>query len=411
MRYEPPDFEYGLGGRQPRSCDNVLANAKRNSRRRRLSSSDRLRLDVAVKHDLPDLEDEMYSWVGEDRFGGRDLFDLVRDGAVSTGSFSSMLASVFGNDTARFSYNGDSNHGGRLLSEFGFRIPQEKSKYMYVFGSGANGQTPMAYDGELFVDPQASDLVRVIIRTGQLPPETGACEVQQTLAYGHVRINGAEFLLPTEAHVSVIHPDGTEAENRIQYSACHEFVGRATVRFDQSGDGARAGTEGVTPVAALVLPAGLPFKVVLTDTIDTVRAAAGDPIKGRLKTAIHDRTNQVLVAEGTPVTGRILSIRRFYESSQPNMSKTSGSRQHRPPLVVEIRLEAVDLNGTSHPFNAAFDTGLQRFAKLAGPFTRDEIGPLDRSNDPARARFEFWDAGPNYVIKSGLESSWKTLAP
>jgi hypothetical protein len=38
------------------------------------------------------------AWAGEHRFGHRDLFQLIRDGALSTGSFSSMLAWIFGSD-------------------------------------------------------------------------------------------------------------------------------------------------------------------------------------------------------------------------------------------------------------------------------------------------------------------------
>ena len=47
-----------------------------------LTTSDRLRLDVAVGGGH-----EMYAWVGESHFEDRSLFDLVGNGALSTGSF------------------------------------------------------------------------------------------------------------------------------------------------------------------------------------------------------------------------------------------------------------------------------------------------------------------------------------
>jgi hypothetical protein len=43
-----------------------------------------------------------------------------------------------------------------------------------------------------------------------------------------------------------------------------------------------------------------------------VSAAVGDVIKGKLKTAICDRSDRVIVPESTVVTARILKIRRFY---------------------------------------------------------------------------------------------------
>lgn len=246
--------------------------------KRRLSSSDRLRLDVAVNHADPGVESEMYSWAGEGGFSDRSLFEVVRDGAVSTGSFASLLASIFGSGVARFSYNGDSIVDGKLPSEFGFRIPEEKSDYLYLFGTARKQQATIAYHGTFLVDPNTAELVRLSIRTSQLPAETGACELSQTLEYGRVSLNGADFLLPSQARVSLIHTDETEAENRIRYSACHEFRGEAKVRYKQS-PAAEPKLPGEQPVRAPDLPSGLPFRMVFTERIDTATAAAGDPVQ------------------------------------------------------------------------------------------------------------------------------------
>jgi hypothetical protein len=238
------------------------------------------------------MENEMYSWAGENRFSNRDLFEFVRDGAVSTGSFTSMLTSIFGNNAARFAYDGDSMAGGRLLSEFGFHIAQERSTYLYIFGATRAQHVPMAYDGTVFVDPETLDLVRLRIRTAQPPPETGVCELVQSLEYTRTRLNGTDFLLPSEARVSVIHTDGTEADNRIQYSACHEFRGESTVRYEPADQAEGSSPDRGVPATPFSLPPGLPFKVAFTDRIDAQTAAAGDPIRGRLKTAIRDRSDK-----------------------------------------------------------------------------------------------------------------------
>ena len=431
-RYRPP--EQSASTSHARSCDDIIAEARRANRARRLFSSDRLRFDVAVNASVPGEVGEMYSWAGEERFGDRDLFEFVHDGSISTGSFSSMLASIFGQNIARFSYSGDSFVNGRVLSEYRFRIAQEKSRYTYVFGNGPSKQAIMAYDGSILVDSQTADLVRLVIRSDQLPTETGACELTQTLDYGRVRLHDADFLLPKEVRVSVIHTDGSEAENQIQYSACREFRSKSVIRFPASERGEASPSGGAEPVSQFLLPPGLPFKVVFTDSIDTVTAAAGDPVRGKLETAIRDRSSNVLVPEGTPVTGRITSIRRYYEGSSSHLSggqndsadagwatilsgpqtpnpDTRNIESGQPPLILEIRLESLSIDGAPRPLNAAFSSGLRRFSKSKGKLPkRVEIGSLDSAQDPNAGRFEFWETSHSYVIKSGLESNWVTLS-
>jgi hypothetical protein len=416
-RYEPANPEYGTNGtRRHRSCDDTVADARRGGWRRSLSSADRLRLDVAVNHENPGMENEMYSWTGENRFNDRDLFDFVREGAVSTGSFTSMLTSIFGNNAARFTYDGDSTLGGRLLSEFGFHVPRDKSQYLYVFGPLRERNVAMGYEGTIFADSQTSDLVRLRIRTEQPPDETGVCELDQNLEYARVHINGSDFLLPSQAEVTVIHTDGTEAQNRITYSACHEFHGESTVRYEAAAsEPERSPAEAPVRAAPFTLPAGLQFKVVFTDRIDIATAAAGDPIRGRLKTAIRDRNDKLLVAEGTPVTGRILGISRHY----PQSGRVAGLRKapaRAPSLVINVRLETLEFGGAPQPLKATFDSGVKRFLKQSGPFSvHVDLGSLDERHDHPddsdTATFEFWESNPDHAIKSGLESNWLTAAP
>ena len=415
-RYEPANPEYGTNGKvRRRSCDDTVAEAHRGSFRRTLSSADRLRLDVAVSHEVAGMENEMYSWAGENRFSNRDLFEFVRDGAVSTGSFTSMLTSIFGNSSARFTYDGDSTRGGRLLAEFGFRIPREKSQYLYVYGTSQRQQVAMAYDGTALADPETSDLVRLRIRTEQPPAETGVCELNQDLEYARVRMNGGDFLLPSEAQVVVVHSDGTEAHNRIAYSACHEFHGDSTVRYEAAIEAEGPAPERAAAAVTFSLPAGLPFKVTFTDRVDTAVAAAGDPIRGRLKAAIRDRNDKVLVAEGSPVAGRIVGVNRYYGPSSTPVSEWRKTSTRAPTLVIHVRLETVEIGGTLQPLKATFDSGVKRFVKQTSPFSvKVDIGSLDelhdRSNETDEGMFEFWEADPGHVVKTGLESNWLTAA-
>jgi hypothetical protein len=400
--------------RTPRghSCEEVSVELNRAGWKRRLSSSDRLRLDVAVSHLEAGLEREMYSWAGEDHFSDRNLFDLVRDGSVSTGSFSSMLASIFGSNGASFSYIGDRSAGGRLLSEFGFRVPREASRYSYILRNGDSAAVTMEYGGRLLVDPETSDLRQLLVRTNQLPSESGACELTQTLNYGRVSLHGAEFLLPVETRVSLIRADGTEAENIIRYSSCHEFQGESTLQFGSSPKADTPSSGKGQPTGALALPSGLAFKVAFTHSIDTATAAAGDAVRAKLKTAIRDRSSNVLVPESAVVTGRIVSVRRFYGQPQAQTLAGPRTRQQRPSLVIKIRLETVEVAGNSYPLSARFDDGFGRSAKTPGALSsRIEIGNLDTLDDSGDGVFPFWDTSPNYVVASGTVSNWLTLGP
>jgi hypothetical protein len=416
-RYEPSNPEFGAESKRgPRSCDEGTADARRGTWKRYPSSSDRLRLDVAVNHESA-VENEMYSWAGEDRFSDRDLFDLVPQGAISSGSFTSMLTSIFGNDTATFSYHGDNKVSGKLFSEFGFRIPQEKSHYLYIFGE-AKQRVPMAYDGTFLVDLEKSDLMRLNLRTGQLPPQTGSCEVSQSLNYSRVQLNDSEFLLPSDIRVVSIHTDGSVAENHMQFSACHEFHSDISVRYGTDGPREASTPEPAAAPTTSVpsLPPGLPFKVLFTDRIDTATAAAGDVIHGRLKTAIRDTSEKVLVPEGTDVAGRILSITHYFHPERTFMSDRRNSDTLAPSLVLHVRLESLAVAGSPQPLKATFDSGLRRFVKMTGPFTvRVDIGSAEelhsRLKESEIGSFEFFDRDPKLVVKPPLESNWVTAGP
>jgi hypothetical protein len=357
----------------------------------------------------------MYSWTGQERFGDGNLFGLVRDGAVSTGSFSAMLASIFGGSAVQFSYDGDRTVNGRLLPEFGFHVPEDQSHYLYML---RNGEMPIAYDGVFTVDPEAADLLQLVIRASHLPAESGTCELTQTFDYARVHLNGAEFLLPKDARVSVVHADGSQAENRIQYSGCREFRGEATIRFGPRDTGEPAGQEAPAPPREperrLLLPEGLPFKVSFTDAIDTATAAGGDVIRGALKTAIRDASAKVLVPEGTPVTARILKIRHFYGRSPSVTDERQIAPESQPSLVIVVRLETLEIRESSVPLGASFDSGVRRAAK-AGPLaTRVDLGTLDGADDAGghsdEATLQFRGTGPTFVVKSGFESAWVTAA-
>ena len=192
------------------------------------TTSDRLRLDVGVA-----ARREIYSWVGENQFGDRSLFEIVNEGTLSTGSFQGFLELVFRSDNVGFSYAGENPEAGRSLMEYRYRVPLEASHYSFR----ASGQAyTTAYEGTILADPETAELVRMTVRTSHMPPETGACEAMTTMNYTRFRLNGSDFLLPSETLLHINNLDGVETENRTVSSGCHEFLGESTVKFEAPPD-------------------------------------------------------------------------------------------------------------------------------------------------------------------------------
>ena len=356
-------------------------------RKMHLMTSDRLRLDVAMAAAV-----EMYSWVGESRFDNRDLFDMVNEGAISTGSFAAFLTAIFRTEDANFTYNGDAVRDGRSLTEFGFRVPYEKSHY--TFGQGIHRVTT-AWDGTFWVDPKTADLVRLEVSTSELPQETGACYASTALDYAQVRLKGIDFLLPSASVLKILKTNGGESVNRTTFSNCHEFLGESKISFDRSPD--EKVPEATHGEQAMAIPAGLHFRVALMQGLDTATSAAGDPVKAKLLTPIQNGP-RVLVPAGAAVAARIVRMREFYGDA------TS--------ISLEVKLETVDMGRTAVRLIAAPDTGATfQLQKGRGNLQkRIELGTL-RGLEDRSASFVFRSVSLPYLIRTGLESSWITAAP
>ena len=387
-------FQPDSGETAVRSCEDLASRKEKNDWRLRKRTSDRVRLDVALS-----AHDEMYSWVGEDRFDDRRLADLVQEGAVSTGTFASFLINIFVTNAATFSYKGDVDADGRRLVQFAFRVPIEKSTYH--IGRRSQHHNIVGYEGKFLADPKSFNLVRLTIRPDQLPAEYEACESVVTLDYGSVRVNESEFLVPQKARWHIATLDGSELDNITVFSSCHEFVGESTIRFDKQPDTMKPASENSTG-KSFRLPSGLSFSFALTTPIETATAAAGDPFKARLKSAIREKRNGVLVPKGAAISGRIIRIERLYGPVYQS-------------LVLALKLETIEAYGVPVPLYARLKSVVKR--GHAGPVEKDDLGSFHPTfdpgfdpKDPAVGIVQFDDVTEDYVIKRGLELEGMTAA-
>lgn len=375
-----------------RSCDDLATRRMSKDWALRRFSFDRLRLDVSVSS-----EGEMYSWAGENRFQDRTLAELVRGGTTSTGTFSSFLASIFGASATTFSYAGKVPSGNRMLVAFAYRIPLEKSTYQI---GDEFQKTVVAYSGTFLVDSATFDLVRLTIGVDSLPDSLHACADTTTLEYGKIQINDAEFLLPIDAVLHIIHTDGTELENRTVFSGCHEFVGESSIRFDDEFAGVpMTGSEVRYP--APDIPAGIRFRLTLSKPIATASAAAGDSFKARLATPIKSKKGDILLSKDAELSGRIVSFgRTFLESSEL--------------LTAALRLDSVQIDGRIHGFHANLASSLRIYSKGVDHIMPLEAIPAFRQNrieDSDVGFLHFLGAGDHYIIRRGLEMEGVTASP
>jgi hypothetical protein len=212
-------------------------------------------------------------------------------------------------------------------------------------------------------------------------------------------MNGRDFLLPSQALLQVDLLNGNRNENRAVYSGCHEFHADSTVTFDRPPQdqtevvGPPAGDVSVPP---LKLPPGLPFRLKLAEDINSATAAAGDPVKAILTSALGNRDSGVYVPAGATVECRIVRI-------QHNYGQTSS-------MFLVIRLESVELHGHPHPFSARGEPAIRRFNAGAVSFARQrvELGSIDSMQNEGTGQIFVLNPRANHVFRSGTEMKWLT---
>jgi hypothetical protein len=380
-RYEP-------ALQPPKSCDDLVARRKQPnfSSQLRLTTTDRLRLDVALTP-----EREIYSWAGAARFEEGDIDELIPDGAMGTGPFAVMLLGVFQGRPPRFTFEGDTVLDHRLVYEYSYRVPQEESHYRI---KARQEWIITGYDATLWVDAKTAELVRLDVRTDELPPETSLCQTKTSLEYSMVQLGKTDFLLPKSSRQRFIGHDGHEGENVIAFANCREFRGHSTVRFGENASG--SGGAAPSTVAAVALPAGLPVSVDLASAIDD-NAAAGDRIEGRVAKAVRDAKGAVLIAEGAAVEGRLMRVEIRHT--------------RKPEAVLSLRWETVAIAGERKAIALLPNRHVERLKDAGFDLLRRrgvEI-ELPPASDVQYGVYHF--AGDHVAIYPGFRTEWTTAVP
>ena len=382
-RYEP------TAGRTTASCSALIEARNQGDAkgRLRLDTTDWLRLDVAFFSTR-----EVYSWAGANKFEEADIDELVPTGAVGTGAFAGLVLSLFASRSPRFTFEGQTSIEGRRVFEYTFRVRQEQSGYR--FRAKKKKWVITGYFGTLFVDPKTAELVRLVIRTEELPESTQACESVVTLDFGVVQLAGGDYLLPKVARQRFLGRQGTEDENTMTFAGCRQYQAESTLAFGERG----AGGESSGGASELDLPAELTVSVELTTTVRIGQAAAGDRIQGRLTRPIRDAQQKILAGEGALVQGRLMRVETSYT----------------PPLehIIALRWEAVEIDGAMTPIRLVPKRRPVEPMTVSGPNSLKRRGmeiELPLRGEGRYAVVHITEDHP--VLESGYQSEWLTAKP
>lgn len=381
QRFEP------VVGRSPKSCDNLLAARKKPTYppRLRLDTSDRLRLDVAMAPDK-----EIYSWAGASRFEEVELDEWIPQGAIGTGPFASFLLATFESRTPRFVYEGDRAIDGRALMEYSFNVPKAQSQYRVKAGKE---WVITGYTGNLLVDTKTGELIRLAIRTEELPSETSSCETDSSLEYGSVQLDGSDYLLPKITHQRFIGRDGAEDENIVTFSACRAYQAESTLTF---GSGPGAGLAVGARPDSLDLSPGLSVTVDLGTPIDADRSAAGDQIDGRIAKPIVGARREILVPEGALVHGRLMRVE---------------TRHSTPPeFTVALRWEAIEVDGARVPLALRPERGAGSLAGIIPGRGLRQRGMTIELPRPGEGSYGVYHSRAGHW-EPGFRTEWTTAKP
>jgi len=378
------DFFVSAAGTPPRACS-VLVEQKSPTPDLALRpvTTDRLRLDVTMA-----VGGEIFSWVGASQFDNAGIEHLIHNGPIGTGAFGGFLDIVFKFDAQKITFEKYVLADGRSLMEYSFAVPPASSHYQVKM----HGTWLLTgYTGTFQVDPESGDVVRMTIQTAELPASTGECTVITNLDFRSAQIGEARFMVPARARQRFMYRDGQEVENNTLVASCREYRSESSISFAGEPRRVTGSSDESAPERPVAVPERLRFKLELTTPINSDTAAAGDPFAARLAEPLRDTQRKVLAPAGSVVEGRLLRVQI----------------SHTPPVevVVVLKPRTLEMNGAKVPLAAVRDwtqvhsARRKKGVKVVLPLKGEEQAGV----------FEF--AGGHVVVKKGMKSDWRTVAP
>jgi len=156
------------------------------------------------------------------------------NGAGSTGEFGSLLMRIYHPAShTDFEWRRWAELRGRRTLVFAFHIPRGFNRHTlnHRAKNGFAQSTPVADRGEVFVDVETRQTVRIVTSSEEIPPGFPIVSETTTLDYDFADVAGARYLLPLRAEV-LMTTLATRMRNEIEFTGYRRFAADATITFE-----------------------------------------------------------------------------------------------------------------------------------------------------------------------------------
>lgn len=167
---------------------------------------------------------------------GQSVHNVSHDqlgGVRSSGEFGTMLHAIFAPESeAQFGWDHWGKWDGRPVYVFSYRIEKEHGYSMR--DDDTEKRYISAYTGLVYADTETKTIVRVTLKTIEIPPDFPVKEVSLALNYKPTEIAGQVYTLP-----SLMELDSTDihgaAKNMVEFKMYQVYKADAVITFEDSG--------------------------------------------------------------------------------------------------------------------------------------------------------------------------------
>lgn len=345
---------------------------------------------------------ELWAWPGAAKFQDAPLTSMVQNGAIGEGDFALHARAVFVDGNANATSGGEHDLEGRHALRWDFTVP--------VFASGwtivSRGRSVVAgASGSFWADAKTLDVLRLEIRTEDLPFNFPLIGAAQTIEYAQTRIGSGYVLLPQTALLTMELATGERRSNLTEYSHCRRYSSEAEISFGVAPEAGRT-----IPAAAPVkptevsLPAGLTLRVKLKSPIDSKSAVVGDALEAKIADDVHSQ-GDVLIPKGALLSGRIRRLEKRDDGSQYFIVgiefgdiEFPGHHERFFGALKSVNAEAVEID--------LFMGSTRTTSVQQNSVNESRVGSLHIPDVPGIATF--FVKGSSFQLREGTQMVWVT---
>lgn len=365
---------------------------------------DRLRLEVVISGDR-----ELYAWPGDYNFSDTSITELVRGGAIGSGSFGLFTRQLFLSGQVKFTFSGEGALNGRRTLQYVFRVAPFLSGF-HLRSGGSDGVA--GYEGRFWADAQTHELLMLKLSATDIPPALPYASAHLSVEYRTVAELG-NVSLPSTATLLLKDFAGHESRNDSTFTACREFRAESTLLIEDVSSKLVAPpasqdsppSPGVPNLPARVstekplrqpLPADLTVRTKLDTAVNCLQSAVGDAVSGVVTDDVTYRSS-VLLPRGTVLRGRLFRCER---QSSPQM------------FLISVRFTEYELAAQRYPFQAQLESLDRREPRIqdTGGFrvTAPSIDYVTASlTEWEQTNSSFYQSHPK--LDRGLRMTWLTI--